>query len=62
MRHRHLGETAHQQQRNCGRENVAENDAGPGDAYCQRASQKQSCADRAADGNHAQLPLVELAG
>ena len=61
MRDRHLGEAVHQQQRDDRGEDVAEDDARSGGADGQGAAQKQSGADRAADGDHAQLALAELA-
>ena len=52
---------AHQQQRDCGREEITKDDARPGGAHGERATQEQSRADGATNGDHAQLPLVELA-
>ena len=61
MRDCHLGEAVHEQQRDDRGEDVAEDDAGSSGADGEGAAEKESGADCAADGDHAELAFAELA-
>jgi hypothetical protein len=55
MRYGHLGQRSHEEQRDQGADQVADDHTGTGDANRERATEKQSGSDRAANGNHAEL-------
>ena len=61
MRHRHLRERAHQQQRDGRAEHEGEDHGRAGQAHGERAAEEQPGADGAADRDHRQLWRRELA-
>ncbi len=57
----HFRERSHEKQRDEGAEHVAEDDAVAGQVPGQGTAEKQPGSDRAADGDHAQLPAGQAA-